>query len=200
MTSFFSLAPPKHKRVVKSQTDASARSRLVRAHRVTRRPADAADLEARPTRHRRDDARESGPRSECKECGAGCANERDRPEEPSMTVPARLWRWNRLGLLLDGLRGVQRPHRKGDRLRRQGICRRRRGRNRRVGLVAGRRFLGQRQHGEHHERRGLPERYLVRKHRAAGHLRPLRRVYHSHEGGDGLRDARPQAGQVIYQS
>ena len=69
-----------------------------------------------------------------------------------MTVPARLWRWG-LGLLLDGLGRVQRPHREGDRLRRQGICRRRRGRNRRVGLVAGRRFLGQRQHGEHHERR-----------------------------------------------
>ena len=116
-----------------------------------------------------------------------------------MTVPARLWRWG-LGLLLDGLGRVQRPHREGDRLRRQGICRRRRGRNRRVGLVAGRRFLGQRQHGEHHERRGLPERYLVRKHRAAGHLRPLRRVHHPHEGGDGLRDARPQAGEVIYQS
>ena len=32
MTSFFSLVPPKHKRVVKSQTDASAQSRLVRAH------------------------------------------------------------------------------------------------------------------------------------------------------------------------
>ena len=55
-----------------------------------------------------------------------------------MAVPARFR--DRVGLL-DGLRGVQRPHRKGDRLRRQGICRRRRGRNRRVGLVAGRRFL-----------------------------------------------------------
>jgi len=53
-----------------------------------------------------------------------------------MAVPARLWRCDRLGLLLDCLRGVQRPHRKGDRLRRQGIRRRRRGRNRRVGLVA----------------------------------------------------------------
>ena len=52
----------------------------MRAHRVTRRPADAADLEARPTRHRRDDARESGPRGEREESGAGCADERDGPE------------------------------------------------------------------------------------------------------------------------
>ena len=53
----------------------------MRAHRVTRRPADAADLEARPTRHRRDDARESGPRGEREESGAGCADEHDCPEE-----------------------------------------------------------------------------------------------------------------------
>ena len=70
--------------------------------RVARRPADAAYLETRQARNRRDDTREGGPRSECKECDAGCADERDRPEEPSMAVPARLWRWDRVGLF-DGL-------------------------------------------------------------------------------------------------
>ena len=81
----------------------------MRTHRVARRPADAADLEARPARHRRDDTRERGPRGERDERGAGCRNEHDCPEEPSMAVPAQVRFWDRLGLLFDGLRGVQRP-------------------------------------------------------------------------------------------
>ena len=50
------------------------------------------------------------------------------------------------------------------------------------------------QHGEHHERRRLPQRYLVRIYRTARHLLPIRHLHRAHEGGDGLRDARPQAG------
>ena len=53
---------------------------------------------------------------------------------------------------------------------------------------------GQRQHGEHHERRRLSERHLVRIYRTARHLLPIRHLHRAHEGGDGLRDARPQAG------
>ena len=89
-------------------------------HRVARRPADAADLEARPARHRRDDTREGGPGRECKECGAGRANEHESPEEPSRTVPARFR--NRVGLLFDGLGRVQRPDREGDGLGGQNVA------------------------------------------------------------------------------
>ena len=113
----------------------------MRAHRVTRRPADAADLEARPARDRRDDR---GQRGYCEKRRREGAEECDGAEEPPRGVLARLWCWDWVGLLFDGLGRVQGPHRED--------------------------------------------------------LRPLRRVHHSHEGGDGLRDARPQAGQVIYQS
>ena len=98
-----------------------------------------------------DDARESGPRGEREESGAGCADERDRPEEPSMTVPARFR--DRVGLLFDGLGRVQRPHREGDRLGGQGIRRGRRGRN-------GRRFLGDGRERRRDWPTALPRRVL----------------------------------------
>ena len=68
-----------------------------------------------------------------------------------MTVPSRFR--DRVGLLFDGLRGVQGPHRKGDRLRRQGIRRRRRGRN-------GRRFLGDGRERRRDWPTALPRRVL----------------------------------------
>ena len=83
---------------------------LVCTHRVARRPADAADLEAGQARDRRDDARERGPRGEREECDTSCTDEHYGPQEPSMAVSARLC-WDRVGLLLDGLGRVQGPHR-----------------------------------------------------------------------------------------
>ena len=73
---------------------------LVCTDRVARRPADAADLETRQARDRRDDR---GQRSNSEErCGEG-AEECDGAEEPPRGVLARLWRWDRVGLLFDGL-------------------------------------------------------------------------------------------------
>ena len=50
------------------------------AHRVARRAADAADLEARQASNRRDDTREIRPRGEREKCGTSCTDERDCPE------------------------------------------------------------------------------------------------------------------------